>query len=94
MPLVKVKKHAQITIPTGVRLKFNIAEGDYLEIEEHDDKIVLRPAKGVRENEPISRTRRVQVDEAEADRFVVKSNQVHAVAPADETLTALKAAKG
>jgi len=33
MPLVKIKDHYQITLPNNLRKNFNIAIGDYMEIE-------------------------------------------------------------
>ena len=43
MPLVKVKRFAQVTLPSDVRKQFHIAEGDYLEAEVVEDGILLKP---------------------------------------------------
>lgn len=43
MPLVKIKRFAQVTLPPDVRKKFNLAEGDYLEAEAVEDGILLKP---------------------------------------------------
>ena len=43
MPLVKVKRFAQVTLPSEVRKQFGIAEGDYLEAEAVEDGILLKP---------------------------------------------------
>jgi len=43
MPLVKVKRFAQVTLPSDIRKKFHIAEGDYLEAEVVEDGILLKP---------------------------------------------------
>ncbi len=40
---VKVRKNGQITIPAKIRKKLGIKEGDILEIEVVDGKIVLTP---------------------------------------------------
>jgi AbrB family looped-hinge helix DNA binding protein len=39
MPLVKVKRHFQITIPNNMRKSFNIIEGDYMEMEKKAGEI-------------------------------------------------------
>ena len=43
MPLVRVREKAQITIPSKIRKALSIKEGDYLEAEVEDNKIVLIP---------------------------------------------------
>jgi len=43
MPLVKVKRFAQVTLPPEVRKPFNVNEGDYLEVEAVEDGILLKP---------------------------------------------------
>jgi AbrB family looped-hinge helix DNA binding protein len=43
MPLVKVKHKFQVTIPTEIREKTQIAEGDVLEMTVQGDKIILKP---------------------------------------------------
>jgi AbrB family looped-hinge helix DNA binding protein len=43
MPLVKVKRFAQVTLPSEVRKQFHITEGDYLEAEAVENGILLKP---------------------------------------------------
>jgi AbrB family looped-hinge helix DNA binding protein len=43
MALVRLKRAAQITLPAELRKKFNLEEGDYLEIEAVEEGILLRP---------------------------------------------------
>jgi len=43
MPLVQVREKAQITLPSKIRKALHIKEGDYLEAEVEDNKIVLIP---------------------------------------------------
>ena len=43
MPLVKVRRFAQLTIPAQLRKQFNLAEGDYLEAEAVKEGILLKP---------------------------------------------------
>lgn len=41
--LLKIKKWSQITIPVEIRTEFNLSEGDYLEVEQVEEGILLRP---------------------------------------------------
>ena len=43
MPLVQVREKVQITIPSKIRKTIGIKQGDYLEAEVEDNKIVLIP---------------------------------------------------
>ncbi|MBF0563894.1 MAG: AbrB/MazE/SpoVT family DNA-binding domain-containing protein [Nitrospirae bacterium] len=43
MPLVKVKNKFQVTIPTEIREKAHIKEGDILEVVFQDKAIVFKP---------------------------------------------------
>jgi AbrB family looped-hinge helix DNA binding protein len=51
MPLVKIKRFAQVTLPPEVRRKFNLAEGDYLEAEAVAEGILLKPVAVVEKQE-------------------------------------------
>jgi len=43
MPLVKVSRSAQITLPAEVRKPLEIEEGDYLSVETVEGGILLKP---------------------------------------------------
>ncbi|QQS49626.1 MAG: AbrB/MazE/SpoVT family DNA-binding domain-containing protein [Acidobacteriota bacterium] len=43
MPLVKVSRSAQITLPAEVRKPLDIEEGDYLSVESVEGGILLKP---------------------------------------------------
>ena len=90
MPLVKVKKHSQITIPHDIRRKLKIVEGDYLEIEEHNNELVLRPVKMIRPDEAYFHTKEWQAGEREADKDITEGN---VIGPFDNIKDALKALK-
>lgn len=72
MPLVKIKKHCQITLPSLMRTKFHIGEGDYLEIEEKDGNMVLKPVKMVYPDQSYFYTKEWQADEAAADKDIAE----------------------
>lgn len=90
MPLIKVKKHSQITIPNEIRRKFKITEGDYLEIEERNNELVLKPVKMIHPEEAYFHTKEWQVGEREADQDIVEGN---VIGPFDNVKDALKALK-
>ncbi len=54
MPLVKVIRHGQVTLPAEFRATLDLKEGDYLEAEIHGDKIVLKPAVVMSRTEAIT----------------------------------------
>jgi AbrB family looped-hinge helix DNA binding protein len=43
MPLVRIKRFSQVTLPPDMRKKFHLNEGDYLEAEATGDGILLKP---------------------------------------------------
>ena len=47
MPLTKVTRHGQVTLPAETRKALRIKEGDYLEAEVVDDVVQLRPVRVV-----------------------------------------------
>jgi antitoxin MazE len=93
VPLVKVKKHSQITIPTSIRRKFRIVEGDYLEIEDLEDGLILKPVKMVRPDQAYFYTREWQAGETEADQDIAEGNVLGPFDNATDALDALKKAK-
>lgn len=50
MALLKVKRFAQVTLPSDLRKHFNLAEGDYLEAEAVEEGILLKPVSVVERN--------------------------------------------
>lgn len=47
MALLKLKRHAQVTIPADLRKQFNLEEGDYLEVVATTAGILLKPVSVV-----------------------------------------------
>lgn len=90
MPLIKVKKHSQITIPNEIRRKFKIAEGDYLEIEERNNELVLKTVKLIHPDEAYFHTQEWQAGEREADQDIAEGA---VIGPFDNVKDALKALK-
>lgn len=85
MPLVKIKRFAQVTLPPEVRKKFNLVEGDYLEAEAVEDGILLKPVTVIErkkawdhlfevldkvEDRKPKRQRNIRKDEEEAAQMV------------------------
>lgn len=93
MSLIKVKRHAQITIPTDIRKRFKIVEGDYLEIEEHNNKLVLKPVKMVHPDEAYFHTKEWQAGETEADKDIAEGNVIGSFDNIADALKALKTAE-
>ena len=47
MPLVRIKRFAQVTLPPDIRKRFNLIEGDYLEARAVKEGILLKPVSVV-----------------------------------------------
>ena len=43
MPLVKIKDKGQVTLPAKIRERRGLHAGDYMEVQEEGDRIVLIP---------------------------------------------------
>jgi antitoxin MazE len=93
MSLIKVKRHSQITIPNEIRRKFKIAEGDYLQMEEHDNELVLKPVKVVHVDEAYFHTKEWQQGEKAADQDIAEGNVIGPFDNVKDALQALKTAK-
>ena len=93
MPLVKVKKYCQITLPSAIRKKCRIDEGDYLEIEEKDGAMVLKPVKIVHPDEAYFYSKEWQKGEAEADKDIAKGDVIGPFDNLADGLNALKTDK-
>jgi len=90
MPLVKVKRHYQITIPQGLRRKLNLAVGDYVELENKDGDIIMKPVKLVHPDQEYFYTKEWQEGEAQADKDMAKGD---VVGPFDNIKAAVRALK-
>jgi antitoxin MazE len=90
MSLVRVKRHSQITIPNDIRRKLKIVEGDYFEIKEHNNELVLKPVKIIHPDEAYFHTKEWQRGEREADKDIAEDK---VIGPFDNINGALKALK-
>jgi len=70
MPMSKVTRHGQITLPASVRKRLGIEEGDLVEIEIKDEKAVLVPKKLVDKSQAYFWTKKWQKGEQEADEDI------------------------
>ncbi len=90
MPIVKVKGNFQITIPQSLRKAFHIAVGDYVEIEQEDEGLMIKPVKVVHPDQAYFYTKEWQKGEAEADKDIAEGN---VIGPFENIKDALKALK-
>jgi AbrB family looped-hinge helix DNA binding protein len=70
MPLSKVTRHGQITLPASIRKRLGIEEGDLIEIKIEAEKAVLMPKKLVDKSQAYFWTRKWQAGELEADEDI------------------------
>jgi antitoxin MazE len=93
MPLIKVKKNFQITLPTALRKTLRIAEGDYLEVEKKDNELVLKPVKMVHPDQAYFYSEEWQEGERKADEDIRKGEVLGPFSKIKNGLKALKTAK-
>lgn len=93
MPLVKIKQNFQITLPNSLRKHLNIDVGDYMEIDNQGNELILRPVKMVQAGQAYFYSNKWQKGEARADKDI---NQGGILGPFDnlaDGLNVLKTAK-
>jgi len=93
MELVRIKRHYQITLPAVLRKKLNIDIGDYMEVENKNGDIVMRPVKVIHPDQEYFYTREWQEGEAQADKDIAKGDVVGPFDNIKDNLKALKKAK-
>ena len=93
MELMKIRKNYQLTIPRNLRSKFNLAEGDYVEVDARDEFIILRPVKVIQPDQEYFFTKEWQKKEAEADEDIRKGDVLGPFDNAADAVKALKTAK-
>jgi antitoxin MazE len=79
----KVTRHGQVTLPASVRKKLKIEEGDLIEIEIIDEKLVLVPKRLVDKNQSYFWTKEWQEAEQKADDDI-KNNRIKVFETAEE----------
>ncbi len=85
MPMSKVTRHGQVTLPASVRKQLGIEEGDLVEIEVQDEKAVLMPKKLVDKSQAYFWTKRWQDAEREAGEDI-KAERVKTFDSVDELI--------
>ena len=93
MELIKVRRHHQITLPAHLRKKFNISEGDYMEIADRDGGILIKPVKVISPDQAYFYTKEWQEGEAEADKDIAEGSTEGPFEKIGDALGALKSAK-
>jgi AbrB family looped-hinge helix DNA binding protein len=93
MSLVKIKENFQITIPNALRKNFHIAVGDYMEIENKEGQIILKPVKMVHPEQAYFYTKEWQRGEADADKDITNGDVLGPFDNLKDGLKALKTAK-
>ena len=89
MPTRKVTRHGQITLPSSVRERLGIEEGDLVEIEVVGERAVLVPKKLVDKSQAYFWTRKWQEGEREADKDI-KAGRVKTFDSVEELISDLE----
>ena len=70
--IVRVQKNKNITLPTWLIKLFHVAPGDYVEVEETKQGVVLRPKKLIDPSQAFFWSKEWQKGEAEAEEDIQK----------------------
>ena len=54
MPLAKVKRWAQVTLPVSFRKKFHVVEGDYVKFEEVKEGLLVKPVQVIERQQALN----------------------------------------
>jgi AbrB family looped-hinge helix DNA binding protein len=68
--LVKVQKNKNITLPTAVMARFHLSAGDFVQLQETKNGVLLRPAKLVDPSQSYFWTKEWQAGEREAQEDI------------------------
>jgi AbrB family looped-hinge helix DNA binding protein len=90
MPVIKVKKSNQVTLPEQYISKLDLKEGDYLHIELKDNAIILKKASVLEEDESWFLSPEWQEKEREADRAIAEGRVSRIFDTAEEAIKALR----
>jgi len=70
MPIRKLTRNYQLTIPAEIRKALGLDIGDYVEIEKEDDKIVLKKIKKERKTVRLGKDLDVEQIEEEIEKGI------------------------
>ena len=73
MPLVRITRNFQVSIPKEVREALRLEEGDFIEVQERDGAIVMLPKKLIDADQAWFWTREWQTGEREAEEDIQAS---------------------
>lgn len=68
--LVKVQKNKNITLPTAVMARFHLSTGDFVQLQETREGVLLKPAKLVDPSQAYFWTKEWQAGEREAEEDI------------------------
>ncbi len=90
MALAKVKNNFQLTIPRQLRDSLKLSVGDFVEIENKDGMLIIKPVKMVHPGQEYFYTKEWQEGEAEADKDIAEGRISKPVSSVKELLNDLK----
>ena len=90
MTLAKVKNNFQLTIPRRLRDKLKLSVGDFVEIENKDCTLIIKPVKMVHPDQEYFYSKEWQEGEAEADKDIAEGHVSKPVSSVKELIKDLK----
>ncbi|MBF0336715.1 MAG: AbrB/MazE/SpoVT family DNA-binding domain-containing protein [Nitrospirae bacterium] len=78
--LSKVNRNFQITLPTEFRKRFNIQEGDFLEVVENEEGVIVRPVEiAIRRKQVVEKLHEIYDEISENPYANLSEEQVMAI---------------
>jgi len=74
MPLVKINRNFQMTLPKKVRESLQVAVGDYVNVSLYEEGAIIKPMKMVPKEQEYFHTDEWQAKEKEADQDITEKN--------------------
>ena len=90
MTIVKVKRNFQVTLPGNLRKKFNITEGDYMDVKIKEGGMFIKPVKIINPGQEYFYTKEWQKDEADADKDIAEGKIAGPFDTADDLIKELE----
>ena len=90
MTIVKVKRNFQVTLPCDLRKKFNITEGDYMDVKIKEGGMFIKPVKIINLGQEYFYTKEWQKDEADADKDIAEGKIAGPFDTADDLIKELE----
>jgi len=90
MPILKITRNGVVTLPVQFRKVLGLRQGDFVNAEIHDGRIILKPAKIIDSEDAWFYTKKWQKGEAKVDKEIASGKLVGPFSSADKFIKDLE----